>query len=104
MKKKPKVGSCWRILAQEPRLSIESGNYLGLGSGIGEAGGVLDEVVIVFDPEHRNESCLHLEQMGTRDWFLGLGEIQLNIRVKKDGTLDVMQYGGADIREGRSRA
>lgn len=47
-----------------------------------EAGAVLDEVVILFesDPgEHgppytqQNATCLHLEQMDERDWYLGIG-------------------------------
>jgi hypothetical protein len=99
---KPQIGSCWRVLVQEPALSIESGNYQGLKTGTSERGGVLDEVVIIFDPKNPNASCLHLEQMSTRSWYLGFGDIKLNIRVKLNGTLDVTHYDGPDIREGRT--
>ncbi len=73
--KRPPVGSCWRILVQQPYLVVESGNYKMLGQGI-EKGGIFDELVILFapDPKERarpwaqhNSTTLHLEQVDLRD-------------------------------------
>lgn len=52
MAQRPPIGSCWRILVQEPHLAAESGNYTALNERATEfeQGGVFDELVIVFDP------------------------------------------------------
>jgi hypothetical protein len=53
MAQRPPIGSCWRILVQEPHLAAESGNYTELNERATEfeQGGVFDEFVIVFDPD-----------------------------------------------------
>ena len=113
MSKKPRIGTCWRILVQEPTTRIVSGNYDLLDMGIGfERGQVFDELVIVFAPdpdrhppppfEQRNSTVLHLEQMNGRDWYLGIGDRGFNIHVnRKTGALELMQTHGPDVRGGR---
>ena len=99
------TGSCWRILAQQPHLEVQSGNYRALDDRLGfEKGGVLDEVVIVFDSEHHNASCFHLEQMDHNSWFLGIGDLKFNIKVRKDGRLETVLYDGdTGFEDKRSR-
>ncbi|MBV8894035.1 MAG: hypothetical protein JO266_19045 [Acidobacteria bacterium] len=79
---------------QNPTLDMRSGNYRALDEGGYEPGGILDEVVIVFDSEHQNETTLHLEQMNARDWFLRIGDLQFSVRMKKPGQLEMVLYGG----------
>lgn len=109
MTKKPRIGTCWRILAQEPELNIKSTNYelLNMEAGF-ERGQVLDEVVIVFAPDltqsiaQHNSTVFHLEQMNGRDWYLGIGDRGFNIHVnRKTGALELMQTQGPDVRDGR---
>jgi hypothetical protein len=75
---------------EEPRLAAESGNYTVLDERATEfeQGGVFDELVIVFDPDpeesgppfnQQNASCLHLEQMDRRDWYVGIGDLKFNL-------------------------
>src|ERR1700747_282021 len=92
---RPPVGSCWRILIQEPQLAMESENYTALercrtAHHVFERGGIFDELAIVFDPDpcesgppftQQNASCLHLEQMDERNWYLGIGDLQFNVHV-----------------------
>jgi hypothetical protein len=132
MAERPSIGSCWRILVKQPHLALESGNYTALddsrsiardeaGSVVGlrvkewfEDGGVFDELVILFDPDpaesgppytQQNATCLHLEQMDERNWYLGVGDLKFNVYVKKDtGALEVTLYDGeeTEFRDGRS--
>jgi hypothetical protein len=107
--KKPRIGTCWRILVQEPTQRIVSGNYDLLDEGVGfERGQVLDEVVIVFAPSltqsftQHNSTVFHLEQMNGHDWYLGIGDRGFNIHVnRKTGALELMQTQGPDVRDGR---
>ena len=56
MARRPPIGSCWRILVQEPHLAAESGNYTALNERATdfEQGRVFDELVIVFEPDPEN--------------------------------------------------
>jgi hypothetical protein len=106
MAQRPPIGSCWRILVQEPHLAAESGNYTALNERATEfeQGGVFDELVMVFDPDpvesgppfnQQNASCLHLEQMDRRNWYLGIGDLKFNLHVRADnGALEVTLYDG----------
>jgi hypothetical protein len=106
MAQRPPIGSCWRILVQEPHLAAESGNYTELNERATEFehGGVFDGLVIVFDPDpgefgppfnQQNASCLHLEQMDRRNWYLGVGDLKFNLHVRVDnGALEVTLYDG----------
>ena len=117
MATKPPIGSCWRILVQDPVIDLESTNYKlihGKGNMISaianggkseaekhslyETGHIFDELAIIFDPDHHNETCLHLEQMNERDWYLGIGDLQFNIHVGEDGALSVMLYGQEETK------
>lgn len=46
----------------------------------------LDEVVIRLH-EKESADCIHLEQLDTKSWFLGVGASILNVRVMPDGKL-----------------
>ena len=106
MAERPPIGSCWRILVKKPHLAAESGNYTALNQRATafERGGVFDELVIVFDPNpaesgppflQQNASCLHLEQMDGRNWYLGIGDLKFNLHVRADnGALEVKLYDG----------
>ena len=124
MAERPTIGSCWRILVQQPRLALESGNYTVLDDGRStdrgeddnvaglrpkerfEEGGVFDELVILFDPDlaesgppytQQNATCLHIEQMDERNWYLGIGDLKFNLHVKEGtGALEVMLYDGEE--------
>ena len=81
------------------RLELEEGN---------------DELVIVFDPDPReagppynqqNATCLHLEQMEKRDWYLGIGDLKFNIHVKEEtGAIELMLYDGEETKFTDSRS
>ena len=106
MTERPPIGSCWRILVKEPHLAAESGNYTALNQRATafERAGVFDELVIVFDPNpaesgppflQQNASCMHLEQMNDRNWYLGIGDLKFNLHVRPDnGALEVKLYDG----------
>jgi len=109
---------------KEPHLALESGNYTVLddrrsiahdeaGNVVGvrlkerfEAGGIFDELVILFDPDpaesgppykQQNATCLHLEQMDERNWYLGIGDLKFNLHVKEGtGSLEVTLYDGQE--------
>jgi hypothetical protein len=69
-----------------------------------EDGGVFDELVILFDHDQgeqgppytqQNATCLHLEQMDDRNWYLGIGDLTFGIHVReRTRALEVMLYDG----------
>ncbi len=86
-KRVPPVGSSWRILAwSRPRgdpFSVYSKDYPAIDHQVGEqldTRTVFDELVVDFPG-----GIIHLEQMSTRSWFLGIGEEKVMIHVDKDG-------------------
>ena len=66
---KTRVGATWRVTSYDAahrRVETES-----------KGGTVLDEVVI--------DQWFHLEQMDTRHWWLGIGDVHIHIWIGRDG-------------------
>jgi hypothetical protein len=65
-----KPGSKWRVLAHNGTERIELENR-----------GVFDELVVA--------QWLHVEQMDDNVWWLRVGDARVNVRVERDGSVEV---------------
>jgi hypothetical protein len=90
-KRKPPIGSVWRIKYDEaPKkrggIMGESFDLLSADYFVGRAATrvsvrtIFDEFVLAFP-----SGCIHLEQMSERTWYLGIGDEKVMITVDKDG-------------------
>jgi hypothetical protein len=106
MAQRPPIGSCWRILVQEPHLAAESGNYTALNERATEfeQGGVFDELVIVFEPDPEESGPPSNQQKcelpppgadGHPQLVSGNWRPEFNLHVRENsGALEVTLYDG----------
>jgi hypothetical protein len=92
MKRNPPVGTIWRTLAgglgHEPRISTHSKDYNHRENGatVISQRTTFDELVIKNG--HAGES-IHVEHMGGRVYFVGLGKEKRMVTLEKNGTISV---------------
>lgn len=81
MKRKPPIGSVWRILAhgygEHRGKSYVVRSYNSPGVSSVPFGTVFDELVIA--------GVLHVEQMSTNHWWLNAGDLHVDIVIKRGG-------------------
>lgn len=91
-------GFDWRLLAH--RRDGSAGINIGFQSGDATE---FDELVL----GGQGNGIVHLEQMSDRVWYLGVGQHQLSIELKNDGTAVLRHYELGDladlVRKGRAK-
>lgn len=77
-KKNAKPGSRWRVLAwagkERRRVALSSDDQPS----------VFDELVVDF-----GKDAIHIEQMDTRTWWIGIGDENRMLRIRRDGSIEV---------------
>lgn len=93
-RKRKRPGYCWRILAwdeSDPDVGTVEQEYDGTESVR------FDELVI--------DDWFHLEQMDERIWWMCVGDLHINIRIRPDGRREVsgwLDHGSLDVTGGGS--